>query len=466
MTLWGGVFEHEPADAVRKLNDSLPFDWRLYDVDISGSKAWAEALWQAEILHRDEYEAITAGLEQVRQEFFAGEFVPAPGDEDIHTAIERRLTEFIGPVAGKLHTGRSRNDQVAVDLRLWMTKELPLLIKYVRKLQKRLLRQAADHTHSVMPGFTHFQPAQPITAAHWLLSFAQMLDRDRVRLQQIAIDAGVNPLGSGALAGTPYPINRHQITETLGFTRTSANSLDAVSDRDYVSGFLYASALLMVHLSRLAEDLILFSNPQFGFATLDDRYSTGSSLMPQKRNPDPLELARGKSGRIIGHLTGFLTTLKGLPSGYNKDIQEDKEPLFDTYDTLILLLPVITALIDTMTLHPENMRNTLNEGMLATDLADYLVLKGIPFRQAHHTAGQIVKLAESKGVSLSQLSIEHYQQISPDFADDVYEVLDFDKAVARRNAFGGPAPDAVRVQIAQLAQRLREEDGNLGTMHK
>lgn len=469
MTLWGGVFEHEPDDAVRKLNDSLPFDWRLYDVDITGSKAWAEAIWQAEIIQRDEYEAITAGLEQVRQEFIAGEFLSAPGDEDIHTAVERRLTEFIGPLAGKLHTGRSRNDQVAVDLRLWLTGALPPLIKCVRKLEKTLLRQASGHTHSVMPGFTHLQPAQPITAAHWLLSFAQMLDRDRVRFQQVGVATGVNPLGSGALAGTPYPINRHQLTENLGFSRTSPNSLDAVADRDYVSGFLYVASLLMVHLSRLAEDIILYSNPQFGFITIDDRYSTGSSLMPQKRNADPLELARGKSGRIIGHLTGFLTTLKGLPSSYNKDLQEDKEPLFDTYDTLLLLLPVVTALIDTMTLHPEQMRAALDEGMLATDLADYLVLKGIPFRQAHHLAGQTVKLAESEGLTLTQLSLEQYHKVSLDFAEDVYDVLDFDKAVERRNAFGGPAPDAVRVQIAHLAQRLREEDDNLnglGTMHK
>ena len=454
MTLWGGVFQQQTDDAVRRLNDSLPFDWRLYDVDITSSQAWAGALARAGILDEAERDQIVAGLEQVRAEFAAGTFSAAPGDEDIHTAVERRLTAIIGPLAGKLHTGRSRNDQVATDLRLWLAQGLPVLIEGVVRLQKALLEQAAQHTESIMPGYTHLQPAQPITAAHWLLSFAQMLERDRHRLEQVSAALGTNPLGSGALAGTPYSIDREALSAALAFERPSTNSLDAVSDRDYVCGFLYVAALLMVHLSRLAEDLILFSNPQFGFVTLDERYSTGSSLMPQKRNPDPLELTRGKAGRIIGHLTGLLVTLKGLPSGYNKDLQEDKEPVFDTYDTLSLLLPVLAGLIHTLRLHPERMRAALDEAMLATDLADYLVMKGVPFREAHHLTGQVVRLAEQKGCKLSALPLADFQAISNAFEQDVYTVFDFAAAIARRSAYGGTAPEAVHRQIAELAERL------------
>lgn len=455
MTLWGGVFQQPTDDTVRRLNDSLSFDWRLYDVDITASQAWAGALHQAAILTSEEHHAIVQGLEQVRQLFAAGHFAPAPGDEDIHTAVERCLTEAIGPVAGKLHTGRSRNDQVATDLRLWVVQATPALLDHVRDLQRSLLTQAAGHVHSVMPGLTHFQPAQPITAAHWLLSYVAMLERDRDRLGQAATAAASQcPLGSGALAGTPYPIDRTALAMALGFQQASSNSLDTVSDRDFVADFLHAAALLMTHLSRLAEDLIIYSNPHFGFVTLDDRYSTGSSLMPQKRNPDPLELARGKTGRIIGHLTGLLTTLKGLPSGYNKDLQEDKEPLFDAYDTLVLLLPVLNALIASMILHPDRMRVALDEAMLATDLADYLVARGVPFRQAHHLTGQVVRRAEALGVKLSVLPLADYQAIAPQFGPDVYDVFDFDQAVGRRQPVGGTAPETVSTQIDQWQARL------------
>jgi argininosuccinate lyase len=456
MPLWGGVFQHDTDDAVRRLNDSLPFDWRLFDVDITVSQAWAGALQQARLLDLVEHHAIVNGLEDVRREFTAGRFVPESGDEDIHTAVERRLTELIGPVAGKLHTGRSRNDQVATDLRLWVMKALPLVIEEVRQLQFALVDRAAEHLETVMPGYTHLQTAQPITAAHWLMSFAHMLERDRVQLQQVAEATAVSPLGSGALAGTPYPIDRERLAEALGFSSASLNSLDAVSDRDFVAGSLYATALLMVHLSRLAEDLILFSNPGFGFVTLDERYSTGSSLMPQKRNPDPLELARGKAGRVIGHLAGFLATYKGLPGGYNKDLQEDKEPLFDGVDTLRALLPVLAALVRTMVLHPERMQAALNEAMLATDLADYLVLKGVPFRQAHHLAGQVVRRAEDLGLPMSKLPLAVYQTISTQYDADVYSVFDFAAAVQRRNVLGGPAPNTVRGQLAALRQSLDE----------
>lgn len=456
MTLWGGVFQQDTDDAVRKLNDSLPFDWRLYAVDITGSQAWAHALARAGLLTNDECAVLVDGLKRVRDEFTSGVFVSASGDEDIHTAVERRLTELVGPVAGKLHTGRSRNDQVATDLRLWAMQVLPELTDAVEELQSALLSRAEQHLMTVMPGYTHLQPAQPITAAHWLLSFAQMLLRDRTRLQTARESALICPLGSGALAGTPYPIDRNQLATSLGFKRATENSLDAVADRDYVAEILFGASQLMGHLSRLSEDLILYSNPGFGFVTLDERYSTGSSLMPQKRNPDPLELARGKAGRILGHLTGFMTTTKGLPSGYNKDLQEDKEPLFDTVDTLKLLLPVITALIQTMQLHPPRMRQALHESMLATDLADYLVMRGIPFRQSHHLAGQVVRRAEQLAQPMSELSLDEFKAISDTFEADVVSVFSFDAAVERRNVTGGPAPEAVKAQIQHLRDVLQE----------
>ncbi|MBN2470427.1 MAG: argininosuccinate lyase [Anaerolineae bacterium] len=456
MTLWGGVFQHDTDDSVRKLNDSLHFDWRLFDVDITGSQAWAGALLQAGLINQGEHASLSAGLDAVRQEFIAGEFEPAPGDEDIHTAVERRLTEVIGPVAGKLHTGRSRNDQVATDLRLWVLEALPSLINKIVTLQEALLAQAGQHLETVMPGYTHLQPAQPITVAHWLASFVQMLQRDAERFNQLTSHVAQCPLGSGALAGTPYPIDRNALASALGFSCPTANSLDAVSDRDYVAEFLFNASLLMTHLSRFAEDVIMFSNPGFGFITLDDRYSTGSSLMPQKRNPDPLELARGKTGRVQGHLAGFLTTCKALPSGYNKDLQEDKEPLFDTFDTLMHLLPVMIGLVATMRFNPTRMAAALEETMLATDLADYLVLKGIPFRQAHHLAGQIVRKAEDEQLAMSALPLEAFQQISAAFGPDVYAVFDFKAAVARRNVIGGPAPEAVRKQTADLQDTLKK----------
>lgn len=438
MTLWGGAFSQPTDDAVRRLNDSLRFDWRLYDVDITGSIAWATALADAGVITAEERDALLGGLERVRAEFAAGQFVPAPTDEDIHTAVERRLGEIVGPVAGKLHTGRSRNDQVAVDVLLWLLDAVSRLTTALTDLMAALLAQAEQHTGTLLPGTTHFQPAQPLTAAHWLLSHFWALARDVARLEQFA-DAWRDkcPLGSGALAGTPYPIDRQRLAERLGFRAPAPNSLDAVADRDHVAEYLFAAALIGVHLSRLAEDLIVFANPAFGFVRLDERYSTGSSLMPQKRNPDPLELARGKAGRLIGHLAGLLTTLKGLPAGYNKDLQEDKEPLFDAHDTLTALLPPLTGLIGALTLVPERMRAALDEGMLATDLADYLVSRGVPFRQAHGLAGRAVRLAEAKGVPLSALTLDDYRTLSDAFGPDVRQVFDFDAAVARRAVFGG-----------------------------
>lgn len=451
MTLWGGAFSQPTDDAVRRLNDSLRFDWRLYDADITGSVAWAEALAEAGVLTAAERDALVAGLETVRAELAAGQLVPAPGDEDIHTAVERRLGEIAGPLAGKLHTGRSRNDQVATDVLLWLLDAVPRLTALLADLMAALLAQAEQHTGTIMPGTTHFQPAQPVSAAHWLLSHFWALARDVARLEQFAAAwRDKCPLGAGALAGTPYAIDRGRLAERLGFRAPASNSLDAVADRDHVAEFLFAAALIGVHLSRLAEDLIAFANPAFGFVRLDERFSTGSSLMPQKRNPDPLELARGKAGRLAGHLGGLLATLKGLPSGYNKDLQEDKEPLFDAYDTLMALLPPLAGLVRALTLVPERMRAVLDEGMLATDLADYLVGRGVSFRQAHGLAGQAVRLAETRGVLLSALTADDYRMLSDAFGPDVLGVFDFDAAVARRAAFGGTGEVSGQIARARV----------------
>ncbi len=455
MTLWGGVFSQPIDDAVRKLNDSLRFDWRLYDVDITGSIAWARAITDAGILTESERDTLIDGLELVRGEFARGEFAPGPGDEDIHTAVERRLTEIVGHVGGKLHTGRSRNDQIATDILLWLLAAQATISAEIVKLATALLKQARQHPSAVMPGHTHFQPAQPVTAAHWLLGHFWALARDVDRIALLA-DSWRDkcPLGSGALAGSPYHIDRQQLAEHLGFRCASYNSLDSVADRDHIAEFLFALALLGTHLSRLAEDLIIYAHPTFGFVRLDERYSTGSSIMPQKRNPDPLELARGKSGRLIGHLAGLLTTLKGLPTGYNKDLQEDKEPLFDAYDTLMILFTPLVGLIETLTLNPAAMRAALIESMLATDVADYLVGKGIPFRQGHEIAGKVVRLAEAREIPLSMLTLDDFLSLSDAFTPDVMTIFDFDEAVKRRDILGGTGDFEGQVQRAEdwLAQ--------------
>jgi argininosuccinate lyase len=457
MTLWGGRFQEPTDDDLRKLNDSLPYDRRLALQDIAGSVGYARAIQMAGVITPLEAEKLVDGLYRVRGEIESGVFEYKPGDEDIHTAVERRLTEIVGPVGGKLHTGRSRNDQVATDFRLWVMGAVDELVGALRGVQAALMEQAAAEVETIMPGYTHLQPAQPITVGHWLMSFFWMIERDIGRLGDARGRAAVLPLGSGALAGNPFEIDRAALAERLGFEAISKNSLDAVSDRDFVAEVLFGLGLCGVHLSRLAEDVILYSNPAFGFVVLDDRYSTGSSLMPQKRNADPMELARGKAGRLIGNLTGFLATLKGLPSGYNKDLQEDKEALFDATDTLLALLPVITAVVRTLRFDPEKMRAALDPAMLATDLADYLVRRGMPFREAHHVAGEAVRLAETRGVGLSALTLADLREISGLFEVDVAAVFDFEASVANRRAPGGTAPDAVREQIEQAQAILAGE---------
>lgn len=454
MGLWGGRFSQASDEDLRALNDSIEFDHVLYAEDIEGSIVYARALADAGVITQAEAESIISGLRQVMREFDTGVFEFADDDEDIHTAVERRLTEVVGEVGGKLHTGRSRNDQVATDFRLWAMRAADNLAGDLRGLQSALIAVAETHCETVLPGYTHLQPAQPISLAHWLMSFFWMLERDQDRLRSARARMAECPLGSGALAGNPFPVDRQQIAADLGFERASENSLDAVSDRDFVADLLYAASLCAIHLSRLAEDILIYSNPAFGFITLDDRYSTGSSLMPQKRNADPMELMRGKTGRLIGNLAGFLATLKGLPSGYNKDLQEDKEALFDSFETMYRLLPVITASVASLAINAEAMSEALSEDLLATDLADYLVKKGLPFRQAHHVVGAIVRRAAEQGVALSDLDLETLQGVSDHFAEDVAAVFDFVSSVAERKSFGGTSPAAVKLQIERAKARL------------
>jgi len=441
-----------------RFNASLPFDWRLWDADITGSVAWATAIWRAGLLTEDERDQIIRGLEAVRDEIAAdpaAAFVDA-ADEDIHSFIERRLTERIGAVAGKLHTGRSRNDQVATDLRLWLRGQVAELDQALAALIRAATDRAEAEIDVLMPGYTHLQPAQPIRWSHWLLSHAWAWQRDRARLADLLPHVNVLPLGSGALAGCPFSIDRAALAADLGCAAVSPNSLDAVSDRDFVAEFLFWATLLGVHLSRWAEDLILWSSREFGFVTLADAYSTGSSLMPQKKNPDSLELLRGKAGRLHGDLVGLLTTLKGLPSAYDKDLQEDKEPLFDAVDTLALTLPVARGALETLTIRPDRMEAALGDELLATDLADALVRRGVPFRQSHHLVGQVVQRAEALGCALRDVPLAALQAISPHFDAEMAAVWDFERSVEQRAATGGAARPAVQAQIAALRGLLAQ----------
>jgi argininosuccinate lyase len=438
---------------MRAFNDSITFDVRLWEADLRGSEAYAGALAKAGLITQAEAGQLKDGLQQIRREFEDGHFKIEPSDEDIHTAVERRLGELAGEVAGKLHTGRSRNDQVATDTRLWLRNEIGDLRAYLVACLANLVDQAQTQLDVILPGYTHLQQAQPIRFSHWLLNYAWKLDRDVTRLDQVAAQVNVLPLGSGALAGNPLGIDRQFLADDLGFATLSANSLDAVADRDYIAEFISWAAISQTHLSSLAEDLIIYSSNEFGFVELDDAYSTGSSLMPQKKNPDSLELIRGKTGRIIGNLTGFLATLKGLPSTYNKDLQEDKETLFDTVDTMAMTLQVMAGVVDTLTVNGDRMAQAMNSHLLATELADYLVSKGMPFRQAHEVVGRVVQLSLSIDQSLWSMPLQVYQSISPLFERDVHERLDFEKAVERYNSIGGSGLSPVLAQIEALQER-------------
>jgi argininosuccinate lyase len=456
MKLWGGRFTQGLDPQAFALNASIDFDRRLALQDVRGSQAWARALGKTGVISQKTMNQIISGLQSIKGEFEAGQFEFKPGDEDIHTAVERRLGELIGPAAGELHTGRSRNDQVATDLRLWLLDSLPGLDGALVQLERALIDRAETDLGVIMPGYTHLQHAQPVLLSHWWLSHFWPLQRDRQRLSQLAERTAVLPLGCGALAGVPFPIERNDLAQELGFQRPAANSIDAVSDRDFVAEFLFWAAMTAVHLSKLAEALILFLSAEFGFIELSDAYATGSSLMPQKKNPDIFELARGKSGSLIGLLTGMLATLKGLPSAYDKDLQEDKVPVFQAHDTLTGLLPVLAKAVRSLEVHPERMRAQIDAAMMATDLADYLVVKGLPFRQAHALAGQVVQLALQQDKPLDELSLEALQSLNPAFEADVYAVFDPERSLARRATFGGTAPQAVKQQLRLAQQALQQ----------
>jgi argininosuccinate lyase len=454
MTMWGGRFTGEIDEAMRRFNNSFAFDRRLYRADVQGSIAYARALARAGLLTAEERDRLVAGLQAVQAELEGGTFESQPSDEDVHTAVERRLGELLGPVAGKLHTGRSRNDQVATGTRLYLLEQMASLDGALRDLQAAIADKAEAHLDLIMPGYTHLQPAQPVLFSHWLLSFFWKLQRDRERLADTARRTAVLPLGAGALAGNPFGIDRHALAAELGMIAVSQNSMDAVADRDYLVEFLAWAALLQIHLSNLAEDLALWSSREFGFVQVDEAYATGSSLMPQKRNPDSLELMRGKSGRVVGHLAGLLITLKGLPSTYNKDMQEDKEAIFDVVDTLLLELPIAAGVIRSLAVNGKAMTAALDEAMLATDLADHLVRRGVPFRESHGLVGRVVRRAEELDTTLKALPLAEYCAIHPAFDESLYNVLDFQQSVASRDVEGGTAPAAVRTQLWQARTAL------------
>ena len=447
MPLWSGRFHGKLDPQAWQLNASLPFDQRMAGQDVRGSIAWAGAIFKAGVLSQAEHDLIVSGLQRIADEFAQGAFAFDEADEDIHTAVERRLKELVGAAGGKLHTGRSRNDQVATDFRLWLLDHLPALRAAIRDLQNALLERAEADFGLLMPGYTHLQRAQPILLSHWWLSHFWALQRDLERLQDLTERVAVLPLGCGALAGTPFNIDRDALAAALGFLSPSPNSLDAVSDRDFAAEFLFVAALTGTHLSRFSENMVLFTSAEFGFFELSDAYATGSSLMPQKKNPDMFELGRGKAGTLLGLLTGLMATLKGLPSTYDKDLQEDKPAVFAAFDTLTGLLPVLANAIRTLTVNPQRMRAALDPAMLATDLADYLVEKGIPFREAHEAAGKAVAAAAESGTSIEALPLETYQSLHPGFGSDVRSVFDAEKSVSRRKSLGGTAPEAVKVQI-------------------
>lgn len=454
--LWGGRFLKETDRLVEDFHSSISFDQRLYKYDIKGSIAHALMLGQTGVIRPDEAGAIVRGLEEVLADIEEGRVELSVGAEDIHMNVEQLLTEKVGELGKKLHTARSRNDQVALDVRMYLKDEIDNIIALLRGLQLSLLDLAEKHLDTVMPGYTHLQRAQPVTYAHHLMAYCEMFRRDEERLADCRRRTDVMPLGAGALAGTTFPLDRDYVARQLGFAAITENSLDAVSDRDFAVEFTASASLIMVHMSRLCEEIILWSAAEFFFIELDDAYSTGSSMMPQKKNPDVAELIRGKSGRVFGHLQALLTMLKGLPLAYNKDMQEDKEALFDAVDTVKKCLIVFQPMLETIQVKKDVMAEAAQGGFTnATDLADYLVRRGMPFREAHAAAGQAVLYCLKKGLTLDRMSLEEYKEISPLVEGDVYQAIDIKNCVGARKAPGGPAPEAVAGAIARARQRLK-----------
>jgi argininosuccinate lyase len=452
--LWGGAFAGQTAPELEALNRSIGTDYRLWPFDVRLSKAWAVALWGAGVLTIEESTLIERGLDVVAARLAAG-VTPAASDEDVHTLIDRLLHEEIGETASKLHTGRSRNDQVATASRLWAIDAAKTLDAAIRDLQQVMLDHAVALDGVLMPSYTHMQRAQPVAAGHWMLSHFWPLDRDRQRLAAAARATAVLPLGSGAIAGCAFPVSRVLLQGSLGFSALSQNSIDAVADRDFIAELLFTISLLGVHLSRLAEDLILYGSSEFGFLRFGDAFTTGSSMMPQKRNPDALEIARGSSARMLGDLVSLMATLKGLPSGYNKDLQDDKRALFDAVDTMLLVLPAVGGTLAEVKFSPAKMRSAVSSLMMATDLADYLVGKGVSFRDAHGSVGQLVRESLETGVELDALPAASFASAHAAFGDDVLDALSAEASVARRDVPGGTGPTALRAQIEAARASLR-----------
>ncbi|NKB53882.1 MAG: argininosuccinate lyase [Rhizobiaceae bacterium] len=455
-TMWGGRFAAGPDAIMEEINASIDFDRKFYAQDIEGSRAHARMLHDQGILSSADHAAIDQGLCTILSEIESGQFEFSRSLEDIHMNVESRLAELIGPVAGRLHTARSRNDQVALDFRMWVRDQTDAAQVALLAFIRSLLEKAEEHADTVMPGFTHLQTAQPVTFGHHCLAYVEMMARDLSRFRDARERMNECPLGAAALAGTGFDIDRHATAQALGFREPTRNSLDSVSDRDFALEFLSAASICATHLTRMAEEIVIWSTPQFGFVQLSDRFSTGSSIMPQKKNPDAAELVRGKGGRITGSLIGLLTVMKGLPLTYSKDMQEDKEGVFDAAETLELCLAAMTGMIKDMTVNTANMAAAAGSGYsTATDLADWLVREaGIPFREAHHVTGRAVALAESQGCELSELPIADLQELHGDITEAVYEVLTVQASVASRTSFGGTAPESVRIQIKDWHARL------------
>jgi len=463
--LWGGRFKGQTDSSFAAFNRSFGFDVRLFDVDIRSSVAYCNALERAEVITPDEGSTIRKGLEQILANAKADPaFLLDEAAEDVHSFVEARLVELIGDPGRKLHTGRSRNDQVATDFRIWIREAIDSLTIRLRETQAALIGFAESNRDTILPGYTHLQKAQPVLLAHWCLAYFEMLDRDRQRMLDARRRVNVLPLGSAALAGTAFPIDREALKQELGFDSISKNSLDAVSDRDFCVEFIAACSMVMVHLSRLAEDIILYATSEFGFFELGDAVATGSSLMPQKKNPDSMELVRGKAGRVFGSLQAMLTTLKGLPLAYNKDMQEDKEAVFDAFDTVDACLSVTATVLNNISVNHDRTVSAVSTGyMNATDLADYLVRKGMPFREAHSLVGKIVMHAIEQERELTQLELAELQSFSEYFSDDVFEALTLQKILARKSVVGGTAPDAVAAALAEAKMSLRDDTIRKGT---
>jgi len=458
--LWGGRFADGPAQAMADLSRSVQFDFRLAPYDIDQTRAHIRVLFRAGLLDRDERDLLDSALAELRLDILAGRAGPNLQDEDVHTTVERLLIERVGELGGRVRAGRSRNDQVATDFRLYLRDQAGAIASAVIDLQEAFLRQAQVHVETISPGFTHLQHAQPVSLGHELAKHVHALARDLERLSDWDSRAARSPLGAGALAGSSLPLDPVAVAADLGFQAPLANSIDAVSDRDWVAEFLFVAAMIGVHLSRIGEEVILMTSREFGWAALDDAWSTGSSIMPQKKNPDVAELARGKAGRLIGNLTGLLATIKGLPFAYNRDLQEDKEPVFDTVEQLLLVLPAMTGMIATLRFDAGRMAASAPQGFaLATDIAEWLVRQGVPFRQAHEVAGRCVRVAEGSGLELWELSDEQFGEISPHLTAGVRSVLSARGSIDSRSSYGGTAPVRVREQLADLAELLAQERG-------